>query len=261
MILNGLGFVSGTLYMFSKFFEGKCTERLLGTGITTAQINDDRIGNVLDDLHRVGLSSTFMGISLFLAIGKSMKFLFKLIPLLIPIALFGFLFLPKSDPAVEAQSQDCNLIRISDGDTIVCSVFIERSQNRVTEQIQSEEKIRFCGIDAPEISQPLGRESRQKLTDFLQGKEIIISPIERDQYGRLVAEVFVKISQQSEEELFINAEMVRSGLAFHYAQYSNSCAGRSQIVDAENEAKSKAIGVWASPNYERPWDYRRANRN
>jgi transposase len=64
MILNGLGFVSAPLYMFSKFFEGKATEHLLGTGITAEQINDDRIGDVLDDLHEVGLTETFVGISL-----------------------------------------------------------------------------------------------------------------------------------------------------------------------------------------------------
>ncbi|MEG4420819.1 thermonuclease family protein [Microcoleus sp. LAD1_D5] len=185
-----------------------------------------------------------------------MKFIFKLIPFLIPIALFVFLFSPKSDPAVDAQSQGCNLIRISDGDSIVCSMSIEQIQDGVTEQIQNEEKIRFCGIDAPEMSQPLGRESKQKLTDFLQGKEIIISPIERDRYGRLVAEVFVKISQQSEEELFINAEMVRSGMAYHYAQYSDSCWGRLEIEDAENQARSRSIGVWNGTN-EKPWDYRR----
>ena len=64
MILNGLGFVSAPLYMFSKFFEGIATEHLLGSGVTSEQINDDRIGNVLDDLHEVGLSETFLGISL-----------------------------------------------------------------------------------------------------------------------------------------------------------------------------------------------------
>lgn len=30
MILNGLGFVSAPLYLFSKFFEGKATEHLIG---------------------------------------------------------------------------------------------------------------------------------------------------------------------------------------------------------------------------------------
>jgi len=64
MLLNGLGFVSAPLYMFSKFFEGKPTEHLLGKGITAEQINDDRIGNVLDDLQEAGLSATFLGISL-----------------------------------------------------------------------------------------------------------------------------------------------------------------------------------------------------
>ena len=64
MILNGLGFVSAPLYMFGKFFEGIATEHLLGTGGTAEQINDDRIGNVLDALHEVGLSETFVKISL-----------------------------------------------------------------------------------------------------------------------------------------------------------------------------------------------------
>ncbi len=40
MVLNGLGFVSAPLYMFSKFFEGKATEHLLGAGITAEpQVN------------------------------------------------------------------------------------------------------------------------------------------------------------------------------------------------------------------------------
>jgi transposase len=59
MILNGLGFVSAPLYMFSKFFEGKATEHLLGTGITSEQINDDRIGKVLDDLQEVFYGDSF----------------------------------------------------------------------------------------------------------------------------------------------------------------------------------------------------------
>ena len=49
---------------YRKFFEGKATEHLLGKGITAEQINDDRIGDVLDNLHEVGLTETFVGISL-----------------------------------------------------------------------------------------------------------------------------------------------------------------------------------------------------
>ena len=64
MILNGLGFVSAPLYMFSKFFEGIATEHLLGTGIKAEHITDDRLGNVLDALQEKGLSEIFLSISL-----------------------------------------------------------------------------------------------------------------------------------------------------------------------------------------------------
>lgn len=53
MILNGLGFVSAPLYLFEKFFSGKAIEALLGEGITPGQLNDDRLGTVLDDLYKV----------------------------------------------------------------------------------------------------------------------------------------------------------------------------------------------------------------
>jgi transposase len=64
MLLNGLGFVSAPLYMFEKFFEGIATEHLLGKGVTAEQLNDDRLGDVLDQLYKAGLSELFIGISL-----------------------------------------------------------------------------------------------------------------------------------------------------------------------------------------------------
>lgn len=44
MILNGLGFVSAPLYLFSKFFAGKATEHLIGEGVKPEHLNDDRMG-------------------------------------------------------------------------------------------------------------------------------------------------------------------------------------------------------------------------
>ena len=46
MILNGLGFVNAPLYLFSKFFEGKAIEHLLGEGIKAKDLNDDKLGRV-----------------------------------------------------------------------------------------------------------------------------------------------------------------------------------------------------------------------
>ena len=49
-ILNGLGFVWRTLYLFPQFFEPKVIEYLLGAGIEAEDLNDDKIGRVMDRL-------------------------------------------------------------------------------------------------------------------------------------------------------------------------------------------------------------------
>ena len=67
MILNGLGLVSSPLYLFSKFFEGKATEHLIGAGIKPEHLNDDRLGRVLDKLYLTGLEQIFTSIALIAA--------------------------------------------------------------------------------------------------------------------------------------------------------------------------------------------------
>jgi transposase len=64
MIINGLGMVSAPLYLFSKFFEGKAIEHLLGEGIQASNLNDDRLGRVLDKLYLAGITEIFTTIAL-----------------------------------------------------------------------------------------------------------------------------------------------------------------------------------------------------
>jgi len=64
MLLNGLGFVSAPLYLFQEFFVGKATEHLLGTGIRAAQLNDDKLGRVLDKLYAADLTQVFVTVAL-----------------------------------------------------------------------------------------------------------------------------------------------------------------------------------------------------
>lgn len=145
------------------------------------------------------------------------------------------------------------VIKVADGDTIT----VVRGNRK--------EKIRFCGIDAPEIphgsapGQPLGQESKanlQQLIDEAHG-QVEISVVDSDRYGRSVAEVFTVLGNGKEK--FLQEEQVKSGLAYHYAKYSGNCPNRDAIVDAEAIAKASHAGVWGG-NYELPWDYRRAQR-
>ena len=48
MILNGLGFDNGALYMVSNFFEDKPLDRLIRDGLKAEHLNDDALGNALD---------------------------------------------------------------------------------------------------------------------------------------------------------------------------------------------------------------------
>ncbi|ERN41347.1 thermonuclease-like protein [Rubidibacter lacunae KORDI 51-2] len=127
---------------------------------------------------------------------------------------------------------------VYDGDTL-----------RVTNGPQ-ELKIRFCGIDAPEKDQPFGVASRDYLRSLLpDGAEVAIAQIELDRYERTVAEVF--LGDES-----VNAQMVRAGLAWHYERYSGNCPSRAEIVQAEAEARSQGLGVFAAGNVP-PWEWRR----
>jgi len=148
---------------------------------------------------------------------------------------------PQSKPSPPS-AQTWQVIKVADGDTITVT------------QGSRKEKIRFCGIDSPESKQPLGQESKanlQRLIDEANG-QVQLSLIERDRYGRQVAEVFAGGK-------FLQQEQVKAGLAYHYARYSGNCPHRDAIVQAEAIAQSNRSGVWGG-SYEKPWDYRKKNK-
>ncbi|MBE9193593.1 thermonuclease family protein [Gloeocapsopsis crepidinum LEGE 06123] len=102
------------------------------------------------------------------------------------------------------QSEEYQVINIHDGDTLT------------VQGNWGKQKIRLCGIDAPELDQPLGYESRDFARSLVAsaGNNIILMPIEKDRYGRTVAEVFVALKDGQEKSL--QEELLKSGLANSY---------------------------------------------
>lgn len=153
-----------------------------------------------------------------------------------------------SRPNPDRSSKHLKADRVVDGDTI---------------KLENGEIVRLCGIDSPEKSQPLGMESKAKLQQFIKqaGNEVILVETERDLYGRIVGDIFVRneASRNPDEEFFVNGEMVRSGMAYHYTRYSGNCSNQSALETSEELAKSKKLGVWKG-NHEKPWDFRRRQR-
>lgn len=151
----------------------------------------------------------------------------------------------------ETESLRCSVIdgSVYDGDT-----FRVRCGNR-------EQKIRLCGIDAPEAKQPLGIEARNYLRSLVARAkgQVIVMEMDRDKYGRSVAEVLLE-SPSGEQS--VQEEMLKAGMAYHYKQYSSNCHNRDVFDTAEEMGRSQQRGVWGFPNGgERPWNYRKQNQS
>jgi len=64
MILNGLGFVGRTLYLYSEYFEDKPIDHFLGKPVQAENISDNVLGRTLDKLFELGVSELFTCIAL-----------------------------------------------------------------------------------------------------------------------------------------------------------------------------------------------------
>ena len=129
-------------------------------------------------------------------------------------------------------------IKITDGDTIKING----------------EKIRFSGIDTPELSQTCTKEgvknscglkAKQILMDKIVDNKVICIKEGKDRYKRILAECFVNNES-------LSRYLVRSGYAFAYRKYS-----KKFIID-EDYARANKLGMW-SMEFEYPWDFRKNN--
>ena len=129
-------------------------------------------------------------------------------------------------------------IKIIDGDTIHLN----------------NEKIRFTGIDTPELKQTCnknseiiycGIEAKQLLIDKIGNDKVTCIREGKDQYKRTLAECFVN-------DLSLSRFLVREGYAFAYRKYSK------KFINDEDFARKNNIGMW-SMKFEYPWDWRKKN--
>ena len=116
------------------------------------------------------------------------------------------------------------------------------------------EKIRFTGIDTPEVNQTCikdgnknscGVRAKQKLINKIGNFTVKCIREGKDQYKRTLAECFV--NNQS-----LSSFLVRSGYAFAYRKYSK------KFIKDEDYARVNNIGMW-SMRFDYPWNYRKKN--
>ncbi len=101
------------------------------------------------------------------------------------------------------------------------------------------QSIRLIGINSPEIGEPCSLEAKEKLEELLYNRTIRLEGDvqEKDTYGRLLRYVYVG-------NLFVNAEMVRLGLA-RIEEIEPNVKFSSLFLEVENKARKAKRCVWS----------------
>ena len=100
------------------------------------------------------------------------------------------------------------------------------------------QSIRLIGINAPEIGESCSSEAKDKLAELVKGKEVRLESdvSDKDNYGRVLRYVYV-------DNLFINAEMVRLGLA-RAEEIEPNVKYSSLLLEMENKARKAKRCIW-----------------
>lgn len=119
--------------------------------------------------------------------------------------------------------------RIVDGDTV---------------ELGTGEKVRLLGINTPERGQPYYEESKNRLKELIEGKEVTLERdiTDKDQYGRLLRHVFLNNEN-------VNIKLVREGLATVYI-ISPNVKYDKELGDAWNECLDEKINLCKPPERE-----------
>ena len=133
------------------------------------------------------------------------------------------------------------VIHVTDGDTIT-----------ILDATNTKNKIRLYGIDAPEKAQDFGNKSREKLASLVAGKDIAVTVMDIDRYGRNVGRINVEGKEVAEE-------MIKAGMVWLYNAYCKipECKHWKEL---ETQAKNDKIGLWSNPTAQEPWLWRKEHR-
>ena len=154
--------------------------------------------------------------------------------------------------------------KVVDGDTV----------HVIDTTTKKKHKIRINGIDAPEISQSWGAESKRHLETLVnptidkkqqqQQQPLLLllsNDGEKDRYGRLLGKLFlIDLNPGNPKIKDIQLLMLRGGHAWWYSKYDNTQA----YSDAFDAARAEGVGLWsdsaAAAAAIPPWEYRRRHQ-
>jgi len=117
------------------------------------------------------------------------------------------------------------VVRVIDGDTI---------------ELADGRRVRYLGIDTPELGEDYGTEASARNKELVENKvvELQRGKRDKDEYGRLLRYVYV-------DGVFVNAELVAGGYARAYI-FDPDERYSQVLVQLEQYAKLSKRGLWAA---------------
>lgn len=125
-------------------------------------------------------------------------------------------------------AKPAKVIRVVDGDTFV---------------IETGERVRVIGINAPEMKTEYGEPAKEHLLALIDGKTVDLQPdhisADKDVYGRLLRYVYL-------DGVDINKKMVTDGYAIAFLKYPFD--KEAEYKQEETNAKTASLGIWQNNN-------------
>ena len=113
---------------------------------------------------------------------------------------------------------------VSDGDTL----FVDEGARTV--------QVRLAGINAPEVDECHHEESHDRLRTLVDGRRVEFEVVDIDQFGRSLAHIWL-------DARYVNLSLVAEGYAI--ATSSDGDARGAELIDAEESAARRGLGIWA----------------
>ena len=145
-------------------------------------------------------------------------------------ALFAFFVVV---PSSLADSFTGTVTRVIDGDTIVVGTNV----------------VRLADIDAPELNQSHGLESKAALEHMVLDKQVRVESTKQDRYRRILTTIWLNGTN-------INHHLVACGAAWQYVKYSEC----RDLAALQTQARKQRIGLWRNPSILPPWHFRKCRR-
>ena len=154
------------------------------------------------------------------------------------LLIFGFTVGCTNIDKNQDQGLKGTVTSVTDGDTIK----VQLSNGQI-------EKVRMILIDTPETKhprlglQPFGKDASEFTSKALTGKNVTLEldVEERDQYGRLLAYVWIG-------NTLFNESLLKEGYA-RVAIYPPNTKYVDRFTDVQKTAQSSGVGIWSIENY------------